>query len=111
MGGWGWGGGGGWGVGSVFPWDLILKITRIHMNGVRKGCYWMGSIRRERKWPQVISGLEMSQGVRFILDYSKGGITSLVLYLRRSEPARTKFKTVACSVTRFIILLEKQIGK
>ena len=40
----------------------------------------------------------------------KRGITSLVLYFRKTEPMGAEFKTVACSVTGFMILLDIQIG-
>ena len=51
----------------------------------------MGSMSPAIKYMQVISKLDMSQWVIFILDYRKGGLSSLVLYLTKSRTTGEKF--------------------
>ena len=71
------------GVGSsgiIGHWNLINNRTSINMNGGGQDFNFVGSTRRAIKYLQIISRLDMSKWVILISDYSKMGLTSLVLY-------------------------------
>ena len=45
------------------------------------------------------------------MEYSEGGLTSLVIYFWNPEPFGTEFNTVECFITGDFIFTEIQIGK